>query len=331
MNGLDKRWLAASVIALLAVAAASAQAETIAVESIVRTKIGESLPEDLGVTKVFLPASLANYATDPANVAAGEKLVRKFGCPGCHDIPGMESESRIGAELSAFGGKTHEELFFGNRTDLKEDWDTWTFHKIKEPRGYETDWIEQVMPNFELPDEDILALRVFLASRTEKMRLGYGVRLMPRPYNHPVRTAESVAVLDLLSDGRVDFGTGRSATRIELEGFGINPADTRDMWREAIEHVVGCWTNERYSFDGKYWSLPDRRVQPKPSTGRLSCTSAGARTLPSMPSQSRTIATSPKGTPVCAMPNGPGFMPSSTTSLGPLPKRVRYASCGARA
>ena len=96
------------------------------------------------------------------------------------------------------------------------------------------------------------------------MRLGYGVRLMPKPYNHPVRTAESVAVLDLLSDGRVDFGTGRSATRIELEGFGVDPHETREMWREAIDHVVGCWTNDRYSFEGKYWSLPDRRVQPKP-------------------------------------------------------------------
>jgi len=103
-----------------------------------------------------------------------------------------------------------------------------------------------------------------IASRTSKMRLGYGVRLMPKPYNHPVRTAESVAVLDLLSDGRVDFGTGRSATRIELEGFGIDPKDSREMWREAIEHVVGCWTNDRYSFEGKHWSLPDRRVQPKP-------------------------------------------------------------------
>ncbi|MFM8238326.1 MAG: LLM class flavin-dependent oxidoreductase [Actinomycetota bacterium] len=103
-----------------------------------------------------------------------------------------------------------------------------------------------------------------IASRTERMRLGYGVRLMPKPYNHPVRTAESVAVLDLLSDGRVDLGTGRSATRVELEGFGVDPADTREMWREAIEHVVGCWTNERYALDGEHWKMPERRVQPKP-------------------------------------------------------------------
>ena len=104
-----------------------------------------------------------------------------------------------------------------------------------------------------------------IAARTTRLRLGYGVRLMPKPYNHPVRTAESVAVLDLLSDGRVDLGTGRSATRIELEGFGIDPKETRDMWREAIEHVVACWTNERYSIENSaYWSLADRRVQPKP-------------------------------------------------------------------
>jgi alkanesulfonate monooxygenase SsuD/methylene tetrahydromethanopterin reductase-like flavin-dependent oxidoreductase (luciferase family) len=103
-----------------------------------------------------------------------------------------------------------------------------------------------------------------IASRTERIRLGYGVRLMPKPYNHPVRTAESVAVLDLLSNGRVDFGTGRSATRIELEGFGIDPKETRAMWREAIAHVVGAWTNDEYEFDGDYWSMPKRRVQPKP-------------------------------------------------------------------
>ena len=103
-----------------------------------------------------------------------------------------------------------------------------------------------------------------IAGLTERIRLGYGVRLMPKPYNHPVRTAESVAVLDLISNGRVDFGTGRSATRAELEGFGLDPAETRDMWREAIEHVVGCWTNEEYEFAGTHWQMPKRRVQPKP-------------------------------------------------------------------
>lgn len=104
-----------------------------------------------------------------------------------------------------------------------------------------------------------------IASRTKNMRLAYGVRLMPKPYNHPIRTAESVAVLDLISGGRVDLGTGRSATRLELEGFDIDPSETREMWREALEHVVGCWTNEKYQLKGKYWNTPvERSVIPKP-------------------------------------------------------------------
>jgi len=104
-----------------------------------------------------------------------------------------------------------------------------------------------------------------IAARTERIRIGYGVRLLPKPYNHPIRTAESVAVLDLLSDGRVEFGTGRSSTRAELEGFGVDPHETRAMWSEALEHVVGAWTNDVYQADGKYWQMGGpRRVLPKP-------------------------------------------------------------------
>ena len=123
------------------------------------TTLGTQQPAD---------AELQRRLADPANVAAGEKLVRKFGCPGCHDIPGMENESRIGAELSTFGAKGYEELFFGDRTDLGHDWDAWTLHKIKEPRGYETKWIEQLMPQFDLTDKDAEALRVFLAGRNDR-------------------------------------------------------------------------------------------------------------------------------------------------------------------
>ena len=85
---------------------------------------------------------------------------------------------------------------------------------------------------------------------------------MPKPYNHPVRTAESAAVLDLLSGGRVDLGTGRSATRAELEGFGIDPAESRPCGRRPSSHVVGCWTNDEYEFAGEYWQMPDAACSP---------------------------------------------------------------------
>jgi alkanesulfonate monooxygenase SsuD/methylene tetrahydromethanopterin reductase-like flavin-dependent oxidoreductase (luciferase family) len=104
-----------------------------------------------------------------------------------------------------------------------------------------------------------------IAAQTQNIRLGYGVRLLPKPYNHPIRTAESVAVLDLISDGRVEFGTGRSSTRAELEGFDIDPHETRAMWSEALDHIVSAWTEEVYQADGKYWRMgAPRRVQPKP-------------------------------------------------------------------
>jgi mono/diheme cytochrome c family protein len=114
-----------------------------------------------------VPDGLADRLADPATIATGEKLVRKYGCAGCHDIPGMETESRIGVELSTFGSKTKEELFFGDRTDIRETWDDWTYNKLLTPRTYETKWIEQLMPQFDLADEDIKLVRAFLSSRTE--------------------------------------------------------------------------------------------------------------------------------------------------------------------
>ena len=103
-----------------------------------------------------------------------------------------------------------------------------------------------------------------VAARTKTIRIGHGVRLLPFPYNHPVRAAEMAAMLDCVCDGRLEVGTGRSATRDELEGFGIDPNDTRGMWEEALDLMVGAWTNDVFSWEGKHFRLPPRRVLPKP-------------------------------------------------------------------
>lgn len=104
----------------------------------------------------------------PANIAKGEKLVRKYGCAGCHEIPGMEKESRIGVELTTFGSKPLEELFFGNVTTVPHTWSDWTINKIHKPRQYGTERVEQLMPHFNLPAEDIQALRVLLRGFIER-------------------------------------------------------------------------------------------------------------------------------------------------------------------
>ncbi len=113
-------------------------------------------------------AEVVARLSDPEVIARGKGLVRKYGCYGCHNIPGMENEARIGVELTTFGSKTLEELFFGNRTEIPHTWDDWTYNKLKEPRIYATERIEQLMPQFDLADEDIKALRVFLTSRTDQ-------------------------------------------------------------------------------------------------------------------------------------------------------------------
>jgi mono/diheme cytochrome c family protein len=113
------------------------------------------------------PSDLDATLRSPQLIKDGEALVRKYGCAGCHNVPGMEQESRIGVELTVFGQKPLEELFFGNHTDIPITWYNWAYNKIKTPRTYETERIEQLMPQFSLDDEDIQALLVFLKSRTD--------------------------------------------------------------------------------------------------------------------------------------------------------------------
>ena len=112
------------------------------------------------------------------------------------------------------------------------------------------------------------APEVFLAAasqRTKQIRLGHGIVLMPPGYNHPARIAERIATLDLVSKGRVDFGTGESASRAELEGFGVTPAERRAMWRETVEQVANMMVMDPYpGFRGTYFSMPARNVLPKP-------------------------------------------------------------------
>ena len=112
------------------------------------------------------------------------------------------------------------------------------------------------------------APEVFLAAaaaRTRSIRLGHGIRQVIPNYNHPARTAEGLATLDIISDGRVDFGIGEGATRLELGGFGIKAKEKRAMALEAAGEIANMMVLEPYpGFDGKYFSMPCRNVLPKP-------------------------------------------------------------------
>ncbi len=112
------------------------------------------------------------------------------------------------------------------------------------------------------------APEVFLAAcsqRTRRIRLGHGVVLMPPGYNHPARVAERIATLDLISNGRVDFGTGESSSEAELGGFGIGRGDKRAMWQEALEATCRMMAEEPFmGHAGPHFRMPVRNIVPKP-------------------------------------------------------------------
>jgi len=112
-------------------------------------------------------AGVETALKNPGQINKGEALVRKYGCFGCHEIEGMDKESRTGVELTTFGSKHLDELSFGNRTQIPETWDQWTFHKLQSPRLYATRDVEQVMPRSRFDSADIRNLVVFLAGLTQ--------------------------------------------------------------------------------------------------------------------------------------------------------------------
>ena len=112
------------------------------------------------------------------------------------------------------------------------------------------------------------APEVFLAAaaaRTSSIRLGHGIRQVIPNYNHPARTAEGLATLDLISNGRVDFGIGEGATRLELHGFGIPAKQKRAMSLEAAEQIANMMVLDPYpGYESEHFSMPCRNVLPKP-------------------------------------------------------------------
>ena len=105
----------------------------------------------------------------------------------------------------------------------------------------------------------------YIASRTTRMRLGIGARILP--LDHPLHVAEAGATLDVLSNGRIDFGIARIGENdLYQRAFGIKAEETRERFEEALEILVKAWTEERFSYDGRYYQIPEVSIYPRPVT-----------------------------------------------------------------
>ena len=135
--------------------------------------------------------------------------------------------------------------------------------EIMDRTGYDAVWLaEHHFSSFSVCPS-VHMVGVLAAARTRRLRIGTGVSLAP--FYHPLRLAEEVALLDLLSGGRVNWGAGRGFARIEFEAFGVPPDESTSRFRETVQIVLKAWTEERLSFAGEHFRFDGIEVLPKPA------------------------------------------------------------------
>jgi alkanesulfonate monooxygenase SsuD/methylene tetrahydromethanopterin reductase-like flavin-dependent oxidoreductase (luciferase family) len=104
----------------------------------------------------------------------------------------------------------------------------------------------------------------FVAARTKRIRIGHGVTLLPHRYNHPIRIAERIATLDILSGGRVNWGSGKSSSLVEQHAFQNDLPTLHEQWLEALEMIPRMWSADVFQHKGRFFDVPPTQVIPKP-------------------------------------------------------------------
>ncbi len=134
--------------------------------------------------------------------------------------------------------------------------------EIMDETGYDAVWLaEHHFSSYSVcPSVHVMATHV--AARTKRLRIGTAVTLAA--FYHPLRIAEEIALLDILSGGRVNWGAGRGFDPVEFENFGVPANESADRFREAVEIVLAAWENDRLTHEGRFHAYRDVEVLPKP-------------------------------------------------------------------
>jgi alkanesulfonate monooxygenase SsuD/methylene tetrahydromethanopterin reductase-like flavin-dependent oxidoreductase (luciferase family) len=104
----------------------------------------------------------------------------------------------------------------------------------------------------------------FVAAKTKRLRLGHGITLTPYRYNHPIRIAERIATLDILSEGRVNWGSGKSSSAVEKVAFENKVDELHDQWLEALQMIPQMWQQSVFQWKGRFYNIAPTQVIPKP-------------------------------------------------------------------
>lgn len=133
---------------------------------------------------------------------------------------------------------------------------------IMDQTGYDCVWLAEHHFSTYSVCPSVHMMGMHIAGMTKNLRIGTGVSLAAM--YHPLRLAEEVALLDVLSGGRVNWGAGRGFDATEFQVFGIEAKDSTERFHENVDIVLNAWTSERLTYQGKYASFDDIEVLPKP-------------------------------------------------------------------
>lgn len=156
-------------------------------------------------------------------------------------------------------------LFFQNLRGVSDEqvWlDELALAELAEPLGFESVWsVEHHFTSYTM-SPDVLQFLTYMAARTTKVQLGSMVVVLP--WHDPVRVAEQIAVLDIVSGGRVVLGMGRGLGRVEFEGFRVPMSEARDRFDESAHMIIDALERGYVEFDGTIYQQPRRDIRPRP-------------------------------------------------------------------
>ncbi len=159
-------------------------------------------------------------------------------------------------------GMTLQLTSFGDKPDMETYQDELNLMEMAEGLGFDSVWALDHHFTGYVMSPDPCQLLSYVAGRTKKVQLGTAVIVLP--WHDPVATAEKIALLDVVSKGRTIFGFGRGAATIEYDGFRINMEEARDRFVEATIIIRKGLTQKSFSFDGKYYKIPEIQIRPRP-------------------------------------------------------------------
>jgi alkanesulfonate monooxygenase SsuD/methylene tetrahydromethanopterin reductase-like flavin-dependent oxidoreductase (luciferase family) len=153
-------------------------------------------------------------------------------------------------------------LNIGEKPDSQIYHDDCRLADLAEPLNFDSIWsVEHHFTGYAMVPS-VTQLMTYFAARTKRVQVGTAVIVLP--WHDPVRVAEEIAMLDVLSGGRCIFGFGRGAATVEYDGFRIPMDEARPRFVEAAKIVVGLLANERFSYDGEFFKIPEMSVRPRP-------------------------------------------------------------------